>query len=235
MSSSSSRPHAPDLVPVLSRGKHRSPRKGACFMELAGYLAGERWSDHPPCTHPLLADLARSVNDLTSKARRFRLAPLIPSVIGLTGDDLHIDAAIALRCAYTALPVASAERQTVLAASILSTERLLAELDDRPAGTLGEASRRALESAPYAAAREAADSARSAGTRRGFRRHAAPATVRCATNGVAQACIDDPDSLLFDMLWGAIHDCTLAADRQLPTVVEPERWAAACALAGTAR
>ncbi|WP_344829386.1 hypothetical protein [Nonomuraea dietziae] len=44
-----------DHMPILSRGRHRNPRKGACFMELASYLAGERWSDHPACTHPLLA------------------------------------------------------------------------------------------------------------------------------------------------------------------------------------
>ena len=31
---------APDGVPVLSRGKHRSPRRGACFMEFASFLAG---------------------------------------------------------------------------------------------------------------------------------------------------------------------------------------------------
>jgi hypothetical protein len=43
----------PDLLPILSPGKHRSPRTGACFMELASLLAGERWSDHPACTHPL--------------------------------------------------------------------------------------------------------------------------------------------------------------------------------------
>jgi len=54
----------PELVPVLSRGKHRNPRKGACFMEMASYLAGEPWSDHPACTHPLLAAMARGVNDL---------------------------------------------------------------------------------------------------------------------------------------------------------------------------
>ncbi len=28
----------PDLMPVLSRGKHRNPRKGACFMEMGGNL-----------------------------------------------------------------------------------------------------------------------------------------------------------------------------------------------------
>jgi len=93
----------PQLLPVLSRGKHRSPKKGACFMELASFLAGERWSDHPACSHPLLAALARDVNDCTSDTSRQRLAELIPSVIGLTSDDPHVDALIALRCATTAL------------------------------------------------------------------------------------------------------------------------------------
>ena len=63
---------APDLLPVLSRGRHRNATKGACFMELASFLAGERWSDHPSCTHPLLAELARSVNDYTTDAARPR-------------------------------------------------------------------------------------------------------------------------------------------------------------------
>jgi hypothetical protein len=74
-------PDLPDMLPVLSRGKHRNPRKGACFMELASYLAGERWSDHPACTHPLLAAIARLVNDHTSDKGRPLLAELIPSVI----------------------------------------------------------------------------------------------------------------------------------------------------------
>jgi len=99
----------PDLVPILSRGKHRNPRKGACFMEMASYLAGERWSDHPRCTHPLLASVCRLVNDLTSDEHRARLAASIPCVIGLTGDDPRVDARIALRCARAALPIAAAE------------------------------------------------------------------------------------------------------------------------------
>ena len=57
-------------VPVLGRGKRSSPRRGACFMEFASYLAGERWSDRPRCTHPLLAQLARlyGVEELLSLA-----------------------------------------------------------------------------------------------------------------------------------------------------------------------
>ena len=75
---------SPGIMPVLSRGKHRNPRRGACFMEFASFLAGERWSDHPACTHPSLAALARLVNDWTSDTNRPRLAHLVPSVIGLT-------------------------------------------------------------------------------------------------------------------------------------------------------
>jgi hypothetical protein len=112
---SKTQPHLPDMLPLLSRGKHRNPRKGACFMELASYLAGERWSDNPACTHWLLASVARLVNDYTSDEGRPHLAELIPAVIGLTGDDLHIDALISLRCATIALPVAAADRQRVLA------------------------------------------------------------------------------------------------------------------------
>ena len=57
---------APEMLPLLSRGRHRNPRKGACFMEMASVLAGERWSDHPKCTHPLRGNLARLVNDHTT-------------------------------------------------------------------------------------------------------------------------------------------------------------------------
>ena len=141
----------PQLLPVLSRGKHRSPKKGACFMELASFLAGERWSDHPACSHPLLAALARDVNDCTSDTSRQRLAELIPSVIGLTSDDPHVDALIALRCATTALPVVSAERQRAMAVAILTCNRVIANLDGRPSGSLDERSRQALVDVPEAA------------------------------------------------------------------------------------
>src|SRR5512132_442285 len=131
----------PTLLPMLARGKHRNPRTGACFMELASLLAGERFSDHPACTHPLLAAVARHVNDHASDAGRQRLAELIPSVIGLTGDDLRIDARIALGSATMALPVVAAERQRVMAVSVLSCDRILAGLDGRPGGGLQEQSR----------------------------------------------------------------------------------------------
>jgi hypothetical protein len=134
--------YPPELMPILSEGRYRSPRKGVCFMELASYLAGERWSDRPACTHPLLAAVARDVNDCTSGAGRARLGGLIPSVSGLAGGDLHIDARIALRWARLALPVAASGRQQAMAVLVLACERVVADLDGRPAGGLEEQSGR---------------------------------------------------------------------------------------------
>jgi hypothetical protein len=218
--------HVPDQLPVLSRGKHRSPRKGACFMEFASYLAGERWSDDPACTHPLLAAAARNVNDYTSDASRQRLAVLIPSVIGLTSDDLHVDARIALRCAQLALPVVAAERQRVMAVSILACERVLAELDGRPADSLSDGSRAALEQAPHAAdwALDFTREVRSSTS--GFRRHAAPSIVSYAVEGIARAAVAQPDDLLRELLVEVIRECAgwVRRDADDAAPLDPDRW-----------
>jgi hypothetical protein len=182
-------------------------------MELASYLAGEPWSDHPACTHPLLAALARDVNDYTSDAARGQLAGLIPSVIGLTGDDLHIDARIALVSARLALPVAAAGRQQVLAVSVLACERVLAGLDGRPAGWLTEPSRAALACVPHAARWARGFTGDISITPRAFRERAAPFTVHTAAEGIAQACIPHPDAMLRDLLIAAIGECAAQAAR----------------------
>jgi hypothetical protein len=202
----------PELVPVLSRGRHRSPRRGACFMELASYLAGEQWSAHPACTHPLLAALARDVNDHTGDAGLARLAALVPSVIGLTSDDLRLDARIALLSARMALPVAAARRQPVMAVSVLACERVLAVLDQRPAGSLEQPSQAVLAQVPDAAqwARDftARSSARALATSpQAFRQHSAPFIVHAAVEAIAQAYIPQPDQLLRDLLIDAIAAC----------------------------
>jgi hypothetical protein len=220
----------PEFLPVLSRGKHRNPRKGACFMELASYLAGERWSDHPACTHPLLAAVARDVNDYTSDSARPRLAELIPSVIGLTSEDLHVDAKIALRCATTALPIVSAERQRVMAVSVLACQRTLADLDGRVDDDLAVQGRDALDQVPAAAqwAYDFTPGLRSSPKR--FGRNAAPAIVRCAVKGIAQACIPNPDEMLHDLLLGAIEDCRGLSSLEGTRDIEPARWESAVRL-----
>lgn len=74
----------PELMPVLSRGGHSSPAEGACIMEYASFLNGEAWTDAPSCTHPLLATVARLVNDALDDSERQRLLPLLPRLMGTT-------------------------------------------------------------------------------------------------------------------------------------------------------
>jgi hypothetical protein len=201
---------SPDFLPVLGRGKHRNPRKGACFMEFASYLAGERWSDHPSCTHPLLARLARLINDYTSDAERQHLVGLVPSVVGLTSDDVRVDLRIALRAALTALPVVAEERQRTMALTVVVANRLLAMLDGRPDGDLEEPSREALARAPLAARWAYEHAASMPVSLRGFRRRGAPAAVLYAVDGIAKACTPDPEGILRDLLAAAIADCAAA-------------------------
>ncbi|MCC6435437.1 MAG: hypothetical protein IT196_10450 [Acidimicrobiales bacterium] len=213
----------PTHVPVLGRGKHRSARRGACFMEMASYLAGERWSDHPRCTHPLLASVARLVNDNTADDDRQLLAPLIPSVIGLRGDDPHWDVAIARRALTTALPVAPEVRQRTICVGLLSCERVLDQLDGRPAGTLSPLSRDALASAPRAWDwARCFSTGRTASSLTVFRRRAAPAMVIISVGGIVEAQRTDCPAMLRGLLAAVITDCTdLAASP--PTLVAGEQ------------
>ena len=205
-------PTLPDLVPVLSAGRHRNPRKGACFMEMASFLAGERWSDHPSCTHPLLASLARLVNDSLGDADRPRLLTLIPDVVGLTGSDLDLDLVIATRAAAAALPVAPSTRQNVLAVGLVTAQRLAAT---RPAvrGAVDALCSAAFASAPDAhawAERYARDAVVSERT---YRRQTAPHTVAYAVEGIAVACVDDVADRMVRLLQETVADVAARVER----------------------
>lgn len=194
------RSRTPDFVPTLSPGRHRNPRKGACFMEMASFLAGERWSDHPQCTHPLLAAMAREINDRLGDKMRQDLVPLVPSVVGLVGDDKRIDAWIAREAALTALPVVSLANQRAVAVGILRSEAVLAELDGMPAGYLSPRARTTLDQVPEAEqwAREFISTALS--RRDSFASRGAPAVVHLAIAGISRACMHEPEHLLVDLL-----------------------------------
>ena len=72
---------------VLSAGAHDPNDDGSlCVMELAAYIAGEPWSDHPACVSPVLAAFLRSWNDALDEATRQRLKPYAARVIGTAGD-----------------------------------------------------------------------------------------------------------------------------------------------------
>ena len=193
-------------------------------MELASYLAGERWSDHPRCTHPLLAALARDVNDHVSDDARQRLAPLIPDVIGLNGDDPRVDAWISLAAARAALPIASAERQGVMAVSVLRCERVLNELEGRPPDYVSPFTLQVLAEVPEATRWARKFGQMGWGGARSFTRRSAPAIVHSAVVGIAAACVDDPDTILVDLLRSAISDCRGWFDQVDLTHVPDNKW-----------
>ncbi|CUR54274.1 conserved hypothetical protein [metagenome] len=209
----------PDAIPVLSPGRHRTPRKGACFMEFASYLAGERWSDHPGCTHPALAALARGVNDSVSDEARGELVSLIPEVVGLTGDEPSLDLWIALHAAQAAIRIAPETRQRVLALAIMKAESELAEAEGREPGTMTTDSRKALDDAPGARS-----------WAQGYLREHEPARVRPsnvaavlenAMIGINQSVSPHKDALLVGLLSSAIahFQTVLAAEQPAPAAL----------------
>lgn len=216
-----------DVLPLLGRGKHRNPRKGACFMELASYLAGERWSDSPACTHPLLAHMARMVNDFTDDAARPRLAILIPSVIGLQSQDPRWDHELTLLAASHALPVAAEPSQRSLAVGMLACERLYDEIDVRPPGTLSGRTREAFREVPMA---ESWARAFMSSTRTGSTQAPGPTVIEVAVRSIAFACVPDPATRLHALLSEAIDICRdmsgLGTDSS--EQLTPESWRPVC-------
>src|SRR3954467_13902014 len=69
----------------LRRGKHASPEKGVCVMELASMLAGEPFSDRPQAVCPVIGAYLRSYNDVVDDERRQDLYRYASEAIGTAG------------------------------------------------------------------------------------------------------------------------------------------------------
>ena len=205
-------------------------------MEFASYLAGERWSDHPACTHRTLAHLARMVNDRTSDAARARLTPLIPTVIGLTSDDPLLDVLLATRAAAAALPIVAEERQRSQAVGLRVAGEILAHHEGSLVEELRETAEAALRTAPAAddwAARFIAEV--------GPVRRPSMTSRQCldivtgAVDGIARACVADADDRLVALLTAAVSDTARfvgtddAATGAAVAWEMPASWAAAIA------
>ena len=199
-------------------------------MELVSYVAGERWTDHPRCTHPLLAALARAVNDASSDVARPLLAPLVPAVIGLDGESEHWGVEIAMIAAGAALPVASASHQQALAVGLLACDRALDALEGREPGFARPRTLAAFDMAPQAEAWAREFVGRSGLTVDRFADSAAPEIVRLAVEGIAGACVGDADRRLRALLRDAIEECrTWAGLDPLPDrELDPDVWMQVC-------
>jgi hypothetical protein len=86
----------PDGLPQLRSGAHACPEDGACLMEYVSLLAGTRFGDHPACTDPTLAALARLVNDSCTDAGRPALALLAPALASAPSTGARGTAAVVL-------------------------------------------------------------------------------------------------------------------------------------------
>jgi hypothetical protein len=215
---------AEQYLPVLSAGRHRSARRGACFMEYASYLAGLRWSDHPQCTHPALATLARLVNDLTSDAARSRLAVHVSSVIGLTGDNPRLPVILATLAASNALPVANQARQRALATALVRCEGLMTQWEGPEIDRARMRIRVAFLMAPGTEQWAKAFIGESALTVPLPIAVNEEAILRTSVVGIADACVSDGDARLARLLTQAIEECALllapeaigASERRVP-------------------
>jgi hypothetical protein len=71
---------------TLARGKHTSPRGGACVMELASMLAGEQFTDRPASVCPVVAAFLRAYNDAVDDRRRQDLYRYAAAAVGTRGS-----------------------------------------------------------------------------------------------------------------------------------------------------
>lgn len=202
-------PTTEQFLPILSAGRHRNAKRGACFMEFASFLAGERWSDHPACTHPNLAALARLVNDLSSDQARTKLSIHISSVVGLNGDNSRLSTLISVLAATEALPIASAMRQCALATGLVRAQLLLNTWTGPEVDRALERIRVAFDLTPGAETwgREYLTQVSRLGSQTIIVND--EALLRTALVGIADACVEDPDARLALLLTKAIDETKL--------------------------
>ena len=179
-------------------------------MEMASVLAAERWSDSPKCTHPLLAHLARMVNDASTDEHRSELAVMIPDVVGVRGGDLAWEVALTAAVAAHAVRDVPEELQRALAAGLLRCDQMSERLG--PGAVVGaEMIGVALRDVPAATAWAERFAGGRTITPRQFRVFTAPTVLRCAVRGVAAAHSPHADAELRELLRVGIATGRLAA------------------------
>ena len=150
-------------VPFLSRGAHLSAEEGMCLMEAVSETARLPWSDDPPCTHPLLAHLARAVNDASSDHGRQELNAVVSDLASAAPGDAaraaQASARVAVACTGAALELRASpllnHLHRVAAAQLVRESRY----STGGSGRFARTRRRMFERGPGARAIEEAASA----------------------------------------------------------------------------
>jgi hypothetical protein len=71
----------------LGTGRHSSPRRGVCVMELASMLAGEQFTDQPRSVCPVIGSFLRAYNDSIDARRRQDLHVFAAKVLGSQASE----------------------------------------------------------------------------------------------------------------------------------------------------
>jgi hypothetical protein len=214
-------------LPPIAKGRHNTPARGGCLMELASLLAGEVWSDRPDCVDPVLAAVARRVNDESTDGGRLLLLPLVPDLLGTADSEPAAAARVVAVCARTVLAVDGRRggltgRQRRRTRATLRTARHLA---NRPRSGTGGTGGHRPETGPPGGARSgplvrwllrAGDRLRL--TEAGYRWLVAPQVADALALLAARAAGDRHDAVLRHLL----RQCVAAHRRSS----SPERQAA---------
>lgn len=104
-------PASASALPALAAGAHLAPEDGVCLMEYVSILAGRPFTDHPNCTDPLLATLARLVNDACTDGGRDRLLPLAAALARTPPADAIGSARLVLAVVAAASTASDAGRR----------------------------------------------------------------------------------------------------------------------------
>ena len=78
---------------TLSASAHSGPDQGMCVMEMVSFLAGEEWSDNPPCSSPIISRFCQVINDRMGQEFRDRLQTYVPRLIGTASPEHDADRA----------------------------------------------------------------------------------------------------------------------------------------------
>lgn len=100
--------------PQLGVGRHLHPDDGMCLMEHVSMLSGHAFTDAPRCTDPLLAELARMVNDTIGDEARSSLAGLAPGLASLPRDERSATAPAIVLAALDAVLRRRPDREDLL-------------------------------------------------------------------------------------------------------------------------
>jgi hypothetical protein len=137
----------------LKKGGHKSAEEGMCLLEAVSYVAGEPFSDHPPCVDPVLGAYGRTVNDWMTDEERQLLVPLIPKLVGTACDHTVSLRRAMLICDGTVRQILPLAFDPILP-DVAAKLRALDQVQDEASAWAAESAAASARSAAASAARK---------------------------------------------------------------------------------